>query len=317
MTSAAEVQLPAREHVVYFYADDRSLGAVTARFLCAALVDGGAAIAIVTAAHRAVFVAELLRLGVDVDLAERAGSLVFLDARATLDQLLVDGAPDAGRFAAVITPAIAALAGTHRTVHAFGEMVGLLWDEGDVAALIALEELWNRLLAELPISLLCAYPATALADGAADSIEQVCAAHTDVDSALPVPADAQASRTFPKAPQSPGNARAFVAAALTSWDVEACLGDDAALVVTELAVNAIRHANSAFSVSLGRGDGCIRITVGDADPAPPARRRNDLRAASGRGLLLVDAVSAAWGSTQVDGGKLVWAEVGRTAEGRR
>lgn len=317
MTSVADLQLSAGEHVVYFYDAERNLAAAAAGYLGAALAGGGAAIAILTPMHRAAFTSELRRLGMDVASAERAGRLVFLDARATLDQLLVDGAPEPGRFHEVVAATIAALACAHRPVHAYGEMVGLLWDIGDVDAVIALERQWNDMMAEVPFSLLCAYPATALNGGFADSIMAICDTHSGVVSRLPAPVRPEASRTFAVALSSPGRARAFVAATLTTWGARDELHDDAALVVTELAANAIKHARSGFTVSLDRVEDGIRITVGDADPAPPARRSPDVRATSGRGLLLIDAVAASWGSTPADGGKLVWARIGRYAEERR
>jgi anti-sigma regulatory factor (Ser/Thr protein kinase) len=123
-----------------------------------------------------------------------------------------------------------------------------------------------------------------------------------------VPADAQVSRSFPGLPQSPGRARAFVAETLADWGLTE-LSDSAALVVTELAVNAVRHAQTDFTVSLACNDRRLRITVGDADSARPRRRSTDLRTDSGRGLLIVDALSTGWGSTPMGAGKLVWADL--------
>jgi anti-sigma regulatory factor (Ser/Thr protein kinase) len=317
MASTADLRLKSGEHVVYFYEDDQNLATATASYLAAALSDGGAAIAIATPDHAAAVAAELRRHGVDVDSQERAGALVFLDARATLDQFIVDGSPDADRFREVVATAIKALAPGERAVHAFGEMVGLLWDVGDVDGVIALEILWNDLLADVPFSLVCGYPATALGDGSADSVQRVCDVHSGSASPIPAPAHAEVSRTFPAAATSPRGARRFLADTLTAWRAPGDLYDDAALVVTELTVNAIKHAKSGFTVSLERtGDG-MRITVGDVDPTRPARRSSSVDATSGRGLLLVDAVAAAWGSTPTPGGKLVWAELGRPAERRR
>lgn len=316
MTSAAELQLSG-QHAAYFYDDERGLAAAVAGYLGAALADGGAAVAIATAAHCSAFASDMRHLGLDVTAAERAGRLVLLDAAATLDQFMVDGAPERGRFLNVVAARIAALACLHRPVRAYGEMVGLLWDDGDVESVIALEQLWNDLQADATFSLLCGYPASALSGGSADLIVPVCDTHSDVLSCLPAPAGPQASTAFARAVQSPRRARDFVAAALQTWGAGHELYDDAALVVSELAVNAIRHAESGFTVSLDRIDDRVRITVGDADPTPPVRRSADLRAMSGRGLALVDAVAAAWGSSPAEGGKLVWAEVGGPRGGRR
>jgi anti-sigma regulatory factor (Ser/Thr protein kinase) len=317
MTSSADLQISTGDHVVYFYEDDRDLAVRSATYLGAALAEGGAAIAIVAAPHRPAFATELGRIGIDVAASERAGALVFLDARTTLDALLVDGAPDRTRFREVVGAAVAELARAHRPLHAFGEMVGLLWDVGDVDAVIELEQLWDELLGELSFSLLCAYPVTALNDGSADRIVRVCDGHSEVVSCLPAVPSAEAAKTYARTVESPGRAREFVAETLRAWGFGDELYDDAALVVTELAVNSIKHAMSGFTVSLTRGGRGIRISVGDADPELPVRRSLDVRATSGRGLLLVDAVAAAWGSTPRPGGKLVWADVGPADPSRR
>jgi anti-sigma regulatory factor (Ser/Thr protein kinase) len=189
-------------------------------------------------------------------------------------------------------------------------MVGLLWDAGDVTGAIALEGFWNALLGEVSFSLLCGYRASVLDSGADEPAARVCDADSASLSALPTLAAAETSRTFPPALTSAAKARGFLAHALAHWGADEQHCADAALIVSELATNAILHAKSAFAVSLGRVAGRVRVAVGDADPTLP--RRPDLRveAASGRGLLLVDAIAAKWGSTPANGGKLVWAELG-------
>jgi hypothetical protein len=46
---------------------------------------------------------------------------------------------------------------SERTIRAFGEMVDLLFQRGDESAAIALEDLWNGLLEQRKVALLCAY----------------------------------------------------------------------------------------------------------------------------------------------------------------
>lgn len=126
--------------------------------------------------------------------------------------------------------------------------------------------------------------------------------------ARPVPGDAELQCSFPQSEQSPGHARRFVAASLRSWGLEP-LVDDAMLVVTELATNAVVHAASSFTVALARRDGAMRISVGDGAAAlPHARARNDALE-GGRGLEMVSGVAARWGCARRGAGKLVWAEL--------
>ncbi|GAA3306636.1 hypothetical protein GCM10020295_63370 [Streptomyces cinereospinus] len=92
--------------------------------------------------------------------------------------------------------------------------------------------------------------------------------------------------------------------------------DTAALVVSELVTNAILHTASDVVVcELHDGDGMVRIAVRDqgcaaGEPQPSPGRPEEEH---GRGLLLVDAVSHAWGAQEQGPGLLVWAELPRQA----
>ena len=92
----------------------------------------------------------------------------LLDAETTLSSLLLDGEPDRDRFRSVIGTLLSDVCSRNPGgVSVYGEMVGLLWSEGRVAAAMRLEELWNELQRELPFSLLCGY----LIDGSPDSTD--------------------------------------------------------------------------------------------------------------------------------------------------
>ena len=95
-------------------------------------------------------------------------------------------------------------------------------------------------------------------------------------------------RTFPGTREDTRAARGFVLGMLGPWRGEQ-LAADAALVVTELATNAVLHAGSAFSVSLALSRNVIRISVGDTIPLGQpgqdavAARRTRPRPGRGRG----------------------------------
>src|SRR5262245_59884775 len=147
-------------HVVQFYERDAFLVLETARFIGAGLGAGEAAVLIATRPHLDRLEVTLAARGVRLDLVRAQGRYVELDAAETLAQILIDGAPDPVRFADVVGETIERAAERHARVRAFGEMVALLWAEGRQDAALALEQLWNDLVARLPLSLLCAYPLT-------------------------------------------------------------------------------------------------------------------------------------------------------------
>ena len=91
------------------------------------------------------------------------------------------------------------------------------------------------------------------------------------------------------------------------------VAEAAVLIVSELVTNAIVHSGSeAVSCVLRLGSGLLRIEVTDqgVGVAEPAVRKPADDDVSGRGLLLVSAVSEAWGvSPALPGGRTVWATV--------
>ncbi|WUH92077.1 ATP-binding protein [Streptomyces sp. NBC_00433] len=111
-------------------------------------------------------------------------------------------------------------------------------------------------------------------------------------------------------------ARRHVEQAMTRWG---CVPDDvagAALVTGELAANAVRHAHvpgRPFTVAVTLGDGWYVIEVTDPLTTPPRTGTPEPDDERGRGLLLVESLSEAFGHRpRPDGGKTVWAVLAAT-----
>ncbi len=100
--------------------------------------------------------------------------------------------------------------------------------------------------------------------------------------------------------------RAFVADELRRLRRET-LVDDAVLVSSELAANAMLHAGGIAAVGVSEVEGAVRITVHDRTRVPPVMARHSTEAMTGRGLRLVASVSTAWGAEPTEDGKVVWA----------
>jgi two-component sensor histidine kinase len=82
--------------------------------------------------------------------------------------------------------------------------------------------------------------------------------------------------------------------------------DDAELLGTELVTNALRHGTGPIAIEVDRVDGTVRIAVLDRGGGRPRPRTADFTEESGRGLVLIQALSEQWGVTELDRGKSVW-----------
>ncbi|MFF8375175.1 ATP-binding protein [Streptomyces sp. NPDC015661] len=106
-------------------------------------------------------------------------------------------------------------------------------------------------------------------------------------------------------------ARLLAVQQLHDWGVTGSAADATALVVAELANNAVQHGwvpGRDFEVRMERDDDHVRVELSDArgERRPvPAREPDE----GGYGLLLVAALATAWGVRDRSVGKTVWATV--------
>ncbi len=108
---------------------------------------------------------------------------------------------------------------------------------------------------------------------------------------------------------SVSRAREFVKETFAAWGIEEPL-DDALLVVSELAANALTHAGSSYRVRLSTTDQALRIEVDDDGAGTPEPQPLTETEEHGRGLHLVGALAASWGMEAAEGGgKRIWAEL--------
>jgi len=288
-------------HVVQFYGRDDELADRVTDYLLGALDGRGVALVIATPEHRREFETRLGQAGVDLAAARDDGSYLALDAGQTLRQLMVADKLDSAAFDRVIGDVIRRTGAGGRPVRTFGEMVALLWDDGLVNEAVQLETLWEELGGRHPFSLFCGYRADSMARDI-DAYAEVCRLHGEI-----VGSRSGTIRTFAFSREAPAAARHFTVVTLAAWGA-ADFADDAALVMTELAANAIVHARSAFTVILSALDDLLRISVRDATPLG----RNELRAVPLHGLWAVDAMASRWGVEPLGvAGKTVWVDLHR------
>ncbi|MFI1098523.1 SpoIIE family protein phosphatase [Streptomyces sp. NPDC020917] len=119
----------------------------------------------------------------------------------------------------------------------------------------------------------------------------------------------RASWSVWRLPDAVMHARRFTARTLRSWR-ETRETDAILLVVSELVTNAMTHTSGEVHLNLTLAGERMRVAVSDSSPRAPVKPTGiDWEATGGRGIILVEAVCAAWGSVPVSGGKQVWGEI--------
>jgi anti-sigma regulatory factor (Ser/Thr protein kinase) len=113
-------------------------------------------------------------------------------------------------------------------------------------------------------------------------------------------------RRFTNTAASVTQARRFATSAIA--DAPSDILDAVAVMVSELATNSVRHAESHFTVRVERNGGALRIEVSDSGPGEPTVRSPGPTEPTGRGLQIVRALADDWGVRPMpDGrGKAVW-----------
>lgn len=145
------------DHLVQLYTDEIFLSRAVSLFIGLGLADGEAAVIIATPEHVELFKKSLRAAGLDVATLVAREQLLLLDARTRLAEFMVDGMPDRDKFVNSLMPVFAGIrAAGYEKIRLYGEMVNLLWDH-NLPGTVALEELWNQVLADTRLSLLCAY----------------------------------------------------------------------------------------------------------------------------------------------------------------
>ncbi|MEU2793218.1 ATP-binding protein [Streptomyces sp. NPDC007100] len=106
-------------------------------------------------------------------------------------------------------------------------------------------------------------------------------------------------------------ARRRAARLVAEWG-QAEVAGDAALIVSELATNALLHGSlrgRLFRVRLEMEPSLLRVEVSDPRGERLPRKRRGVVSTSGHGLVLIDGLADRWGTEHRTVGKTVWAEV--------
>jgi hypothetical protein len=148
-----------RDHIVQLYQDQDFLNRAVCRFAGAALANGEGIILVPTLTHWNAIRPRLEAEGVDVEGARERGQLTVVDADEFLPRFMQDAMPDAPVFLGLAADVIgqARAGGRYPKVRWWGEMVNVLWERGDVAASMNLEDLFDQLAQKHDIAIFCSF----------------------------------------------------------------------------------------------------------------------------------------------------------------
>jgi hypothetical protein len=146
-------------HIVQLYQDDEFYGEAISHFAAEGLVRGESIILVATKPHWQSISRRLRGKGFDPEALFRDGQLTLLDADATLPKFMAGEVPDGNLFKPLAkqTIAKARAGGKFPRVRWWGEMVNVLYVDGNTGGSHRLEELFDEVAHEESIAIFCSF----------------------------------------------------------------------------------------------------------------------------------------------------------------
>jgi signal transduction histidine kinase len=146
---------------------------------------GDVAFVVATPAHREGLAERLKARGLDLEVSAKLGRYCAFDAAETLSGFMVHGVLNTTLFHSflgyILSSVRSTAEGKRTRVVFFGEMVALLWADGNFDAALKLEQLWNDLAHLHSFQLYCAYPMKSFnQESHSQAFFNLCAKHTHV-----------------------------------------------------------------------------------------------------------------------------------------
>ena len=172
-------------HSVHFYEHDEALVQRLRSIIIPAIDVGNSVIVVATEPHCQQLKAALAMNNVETEILEQQGRFTCADAQGLLSEFMVDGFPDRERFFSSLGNLVARARqsawNAQRGLTVFGEMVAVMWEQGNRIGALQLESLWNDLLYDREFHLHCAYPRSMFRTNAeAAIIHAICDVHSHV-----------------------------------------------------------------------------------------------------------------------------------------
>jgi hypothetical protein len=166
------------DHVCQIYENDRAFLNLLTGFVNSGLNAGESVAVIATHDHLDVLHQRLREEGVNLFALELKDQYLPIRAEDLLSEFMVNGWPDEASFRFTASTLLDRAKKQGRRVRVFGEMVAILWADGNEGATMQLERLWNKFCRIESFSLLCAYPKSGFTKQTEESLKQICCSHT-------------------------------------------------------------------------------------------------------------------------------------------
>lgn len=167
-------------HILQIYENDEVFIETLAGFVGTGIKSGDCSIVIATRSHLDQLEEKLLSKGFNTQLLTENESYIPLDAEEILASFMVDGWPVKELFQKTVSTIVERAHCRNRPVRAFGEMVAILWAQGNCGATVQLEALWNDYMHTQDFSLFCAYPMSGFTEDINVSIDKICCQHSKI-----------------------------------------------------------------------------------------------------------------------------------------
>lgn len=152
------------DHMVLLYKNSELLIRKIAEYVTNGFAKGEPAALVLRTNHIKLFERQLRLQGYDSTVLQSTGRLRLYDARTTMKKLIKNGMPNKEAFSELVDSLFKEFQPYDGNIRIYGEMVAILWSEGNKRAALALENLWNDYAKKRRFDLFCAYSHSDLTD---------------------------------------------------------------------------------------------------------------------------------------------------------
>jgi len=139
------------------------------------------AVAALTGDHQNAVERALASAGIDVEAARARGDYVPVDSEQLAEMWVAGGEVDVERFEVATRELFKGAVGRPGETRICGDLATVLWDAGEVEAVLTLEHLWSHIHRAPAFEMLCMYSTSVIENAPIDAFSAACALHSKID----------------------------------------------------------------------------------------------------------------------------------------